>query len=77
MKGIMDMKSYMTREETLHFKSEMVRAGFTVGSLALALNMSRTTLTSRITGKTDFSKLEMERIATLFSKPPEDIFFAA
>ena len=69
------MEKYMSRKNTLHFKGEMVRAGYTIGSLATELGISRSTLSSRINGITDFLKSEMERIGELFCKPPADIFF--
>jgi plasmid maintenance system antidote protein VapI len=71
------MNGYMTAEDTLRFKSEMVRAGYTIGTLAKALKVNRKTLSSRINGEVDFTRTEMEQISSLLSMPPGKIFFAA
>ena len=68
---------YMKAEDTLCFNSFLVAAGYNIGTLAEEIGMSRATLSSRINGKTDFSRSEMERIASILGRRPEEIFFAA
>ena len=72
------MKSrYMNEEDTRRFNSFLVAAGYNIGSLAEEIGMSRATLSSRINGKTDFARSEMEKIASILVHRPEEIFFAA
>ena len=69
--------TYMKEEDTRRFNGLMVAAGYSIGSLADKLGMSRATLSSRINGKTDFARREMEQIAAIFGKDAKEIFFAA
>ena len=68
---------YMNPEDTRRFNSLLVEAGYNIGTLAEEIGMSRATLSSRINGKTDFARSEMEKTAEILGKRPEDIFFAA
>lgn len=68
---------YMNAEDTRRFNSFLVASGYNIGTLAEEIGMSRATLSSRINGKTDFSRSEMERIASILGHRPEEIFFAA
>lgn len=70
-------KKYMEPEDIRRFNSLLVAKGYNIGSLAKAIGMSRATLSSRINGKTDFSRSEMEKIAKALDSRPEKIFFAA
>lgn len=71
----MDAK-YMRQEDIRRFNSCLVAAGYNIGKLAQELGMSRATLSSRINGKTDFARTEMERISQKFNRTPAEIFFA-
>lgn len=68
---------YMKAEDTRRFNSFLVAAGYNIGQLAEEIGMSRATLSSRINGKTDFARSEMEKIAAILGRRPEEIFFAA
>lgn len=60
--GVKVSFEYMNQEDTRRIKAAIVGAGYTMESLSKALKKSRATLSSRINGKTDFSKSEMEEI---------------
>lgn len=66
---------YMTEEDTNRFKSYMVRAGYNITSLAHQIDMSRESLSNRISGKVDFGRTEMNDISKVLEVPPEVIFF--
>lgn len=68
---------YMRAEDTRRFNSFLVAAGYNIGQLAEEIGMSRATLSSRINGKSDFARSEMEKIAAILGHRPEEIFFAA
>lgn len=68
---------YMRAEDTRRFNGFMVAAGYNIGRLAKEIGMSRATLSSRINGKSDFTRSEMEEIAAILGRSPEEIFFAA
>ena len=65
---------YMRAEDTRRFNSFLVAAGYNIGQLAEEIGMSRATLSSRINGKTDFARSEMEKIAAILGRRPEEIF---
>ncbi len=67
--------AYMTDEEIRRLKSYVVGAGYTVSSLADKIGMSRVSLSSRVNGKIDFGRTEMNAIARVLEKKPEEIFF--
>lgn len=67
--------TYMTQDETNRFKAYMVRAGYNITSLAKAIGVSREMLSTRISGKVDFSRSEMNHIAMALNVPPDIIFF--
>lgn len=71
------MGKYMSETATRRVNGFLATAGYNIGTLADALKMSRATLSSRINGKTDFTRSEMERIAQLLGSSAEDIFFVA
>lgn len=68
---------YMNTNEINHIKSLIVGAGYNITSLASAVGMGREVLSTRINGKTDFSRHEMNKIAKVLKKEPKDIFFTA
>lgn len=68
---------YMNEEDIRRFNSYLVAAGYNIGTLAEKIGMSRATLSSRINGKTDFARSEMEKIAEILGRKPEEIFFVA
>lgn len=53
---------------TLKVKSAMVEKGFTQEKLAKELNMTITTLNTKLNGKVDFRIREIERIASILDK---------
>lgn len=65
----------MSREETANFKYYISKAGITINELADRLGLQRASLSSRINGKIDFSRQEMNRISEIIGQPPEIIFF--
>ena len=67
---------YMTVSETNHLKAMIVGAGYNITSLASAIGMGREILSARINGRTDFSRHEMNDIAKVLKRNPQDIFFA-
>lgn len=68
-------QQYMTKEETNRFKAYMVMAGYNITSLANKLNLSRESLSMRISGKIDFGRKEMADIANILRVDPNIIFF--
>ena len=68
---------YMRAEDTRRFNGFMVAAGYNIGRLAEEIGVSRATLSSRINGRSDFTRSEMEEIAAILGRSPEEIFFAA
>lgn len=68
--------TYLTISEIRYIKSVIVGAGYNITSLAAAIGMGREILSARINGKTDFSRHEMNDIAKVLNKKPQDIFFA-
>jgi len=68
---------YLTEQESRKLKALIVNAGLDIGTVAIKMNMSRPTLSTRINGKTDFTRSEMELFASIFNVKPESIFFAA
>lgn len=67
--------TYLTISEIRYIKSVIVGAGYNITSLAAAIGMGREILSARINGKTDFSRHEMNDIAKVLNKKPQDIFF--
>lgn len=66
---------YMTEDESNRVKSYIVGAGYNITSLAKAINMSREMLSNRISGKVDFGRTEMNKIATVLKSSTTEIFF--
>lgn len=56
-------------------KSLIVNSGKTMEQVAKEMHMSRPTLSARINGKQDFSRLEMESFARCVGGSPTQIFF--
>lgn len=71
----MQKEKYLTENETNSIKSLIVKKGLDIGLVAKKMNMSRATLSSRVNGKTDFTRSEMEQFAKIISAKPEMIFF--
>lgn len=67
-------KSYLSEADTRRIKAAFVGAGHSIASVADALGMSRATLSSKVNGRTDFTRGEMEAIARLLHANPSDIF---
>ena len=55
----MKLYSYLTEMEARKLKASIVEAGLDIGELAQKMQMSRSTLSARINGKTDFTRREM------------------
>ncbi len=72
----MKLYSYLTEMEARKLKASIVEAGLDIGELAQKMQMSRSTLSARINGKTDFTRSEMENFASIVGKSPSEIFFA-
>lgn len=68
---------YLTEAESRKLKALIVNAGLDIGTIAVKMNMSRPTLSTRINGRTDFTRSEMELFAKILNEKPENIFFAA
>ena len=66
--------AYMSVDDTLHLKTLIVKAGYTITTLAEAVGMKRTTLSARINGRVDFGRKEMMMIAEKLNKTPQEIF---
>jgi len=69
------MREYMSESETRHFNSILAAEGYSIGELAKDIGVSRATLSSRVNGKTDFGRCEMEKIAKILNRSPAEIFF--
>lgn len=69
------MADYMTIEDKNRFKSYMVGAGYNITTLAAATGMSREMLSVRISGKVDFGRNEMNKIASVLHISPITLFF--
>lgn len=69
------MNKYITEEEKNKIMAHIVGAGYNISSLASEIGMTRESLSSRVNGKVDFGKKEMEKIAACLGKKPADIFF--
>ena len=67
--------TYMSTTEANRFKSYMVGAGYNITSLAEAVGMSREMLSTRISGKVDFGRQEMNEIAAVLKVSPISLFF--
>lgn len=67
--------AYMTPDDTNRFKAYMVRAGYNITTLAQATDTSRECLSARISGKVDFGRSEMNKIAKVLKVSPEILFF--
>ena len=52
-----------------NLRAELVRAELTQKDIAEAIGVSKSTLTSKITGKTDFKRSEMVTISKMLSSP--------
>ena len=70
----MPTKLYLTEADTRRIKAAIVGAGQTIGSVASAIGVSRATLSSKINGRIDFSRTEMEKIAQILGLPASQIF---
>lgn len=66
---------YMTEEEKNRFKGYMVSKGYNFTSLAKEIGMSRESLSLRASGKVDFGRKEMNKIADVLNVEPSKIFF--
>jgi len=67
---------YVTVEQSRRLKAKIINAGLDIGIVAKKMGISRATLSSRVNGKTDFSRSEMEHFAEILMEKPQDIFFA-
>lgn len=53
---------FLNEKETNFLKSLIMKNGMGIESVAKRMNMSRATLSSRINGKTDFSRKEWKHL---------------
>ena len=53
--------------DKLKFKAKVVEAGLTLGGVAAQLGVNPSTLTAKITGKTDFSRLELSKLKEMLN----------
>jgi len=67
---------YVTIEQSRQLKAKIMNAGLDIGIVARKMGISRATLSSRVNGKTDFSRSEMEHFAEILKEKPQNIFFA-
>ncbi len=67
---------YVTVEQSRQLKAKIMNAGLDIGIVAREMGISRATLSSRVNGKTDFSRSEMEHFAEILKEKPQNIFFA-
>ncbi len=70
------MGKYLSDSQKRKIMSCVVHKGFNITTLARAIGMTRESLSSRMNGKIDFSRTEMEAIAVCLNETPENIFFA-
>lgn len=61
----MQKERYLTENETNSIKSLIVKRGLDIGLVAKKMNISRATLSSRVNGKTDFTRTEMEKFSEI------------
>ena len=66
---------YIDIEMSRRLRSLLVSKGLTLREMSKKMGMSRPTLSTKINGKTDFTRTEMELFATILGKKPRDIFF--
>ena len=71
----MRSNKYLSKEQTCQLKGLIISAGLDISKMADRMKMSRQTLSSRINGKIDFSKSEMEAFASILETKPDNIFF--
>lgn len=71
----MQKERYLTENETNSIKSLIVKRGLDIGLVAKKMNISRATLSSRVNGKTDFTRTEMEKFSEIIDAKAEVIFF--
>lgn len=63
----------------LELKAECIRCGMGLGELANAIDMNESTLYRKMTGKTEFQRIEMAKIRKVLGLSKEkfiEIFFA-
>lgn len=70
------MGKYLSDFQKRKIMSHVVNGGYNITTLAKAIGMTRESLSSRINGKIDFSRTEMETISECLQEKPENIFFA-
>lgn len=73
--GVFMKERLMSIERSRKLKSLIVKAGLDMSQTAEMMKMSRATLSGRINGKTDFSRVEMENFAKIVNESPSFIFF--
>lgn len=66
---------YMDESMGRKLRALIVSSGKTTEEIAKEMDISRVTLSSRINGHRDFSRVEMERFAQSVGRKPQDIFF--
>lgn len=70
------MDVYMSKDDIRRFNSYMVKAGYNITTLAQTLKMSRNKLSSRVNGRTDWTRTEMEAVGQALHESPRVIFYA-
>ncbi len=67
---------YVNEDMSRKLRALIVSTGKTMDEIAKEMNISRPTLSSRINGRRDFSREEMEKFANIVGEKPQNIFFA-
>lgn len=66
---------YLDEKMSNKLRGLMTESGKTMETVAQEMDITRATLSSRINGHRDFSRIEMERFAQSVGRRPQDIFF--
>lgn len=65
---------YVNEDMSRKLRALIVSTGKTMDEIAKEMNISRPTLSSRINGRRDFSREEMEKFANIVGEKPQNIF---
>jgi len=67
--------TFISQEDSRKLKALIVENGLSIERVAKIMGMGRPTLSTRINGKTDFTRKEMEFFANIVGHNPATIFF--
>ena len=73
-KGERSMK-YLDEKMANRLRGLMAESGKSMEAVAQEMKITRATLSSRINGRRDFTRVEMEQFAQIVGRKPQDIFF--